>query len=316
MGTTFELWLYASDRRRADELFDAAFAEIERIEASLSTYRVTSEISRINSRAGGQPVTTDPETFGLLRRSIDYSRQTEGAFDVTVGRLMRAWGFFRGEGRYPSHPELEQARALTGWHEVELNAAARTVTFRKPELLLDLGAVGKGYALDRVAGLMQSLGVDAVLLGAGESTYVALGAPEGESGWQINIPDPVDRSRTISTVKLRNGALSTSGSYEKFFELEGTTYCHIVDPRTGRPVSDMLQATVVAPSGEASDAAATAVFVGGPAQAAELVAALGADRALLVAGDVAKFELIGINWPGFDTSRQRAPKPVNRNEER
>ena len=212
-----------------------------------------------------------------------------------------------GEGRYPTVSELAEARAQTGWSEVELDATAHTVVFRNPRLLLDLGAVGKGYALDRVAAVIEELGVDAALLGAGQSTYVALGAPEGKIGWRVNIPDSVDRSRIISTVELENAALSTSGAYGKFFELEGTTYCHIIDPRSGRPVGDMLQVTVVADSGEASDAAATAVFVGGPLRAAELVIALRVDRALLVAGDVAKPAIIGINWPDVDNTRQRTP---------
>ncbi len=300
MGSSFEVFVYSPDRTRATALFDAAFAEIERVESNLSTYRATSELTRINRSAGTRPVTTDPETFDLLRRSIDYSRRTDGAFDVSVGRLMSAWGFFRGNGKYPSDRELADARRRTGWSGVELDATARTVSFRHPELALDLGAVGKGYALDRVAEKLRRLGVRRALLGAAQSTYVAIGAPVGEQGWPIDVPDPLDRAKVISRVALRDASLSTSGSYEKFFELDGKTYAHIIDPRTGRPAEDMLQATVVAATGERSDVAATAAFVGGPARAAEYLAGLDAAGALLVTGSAAAPRVLRIDWPGTD----------------
>jgi len=296
MGTDFEIWLVA-DSSPAGELFEFAFAEIDRIDASLSSYRATSEISRINRQAPVEPVTTDPETFGILRRSLEYSARTAGAFDITVGQLMRAWGFFRDQGRYPTDAELERARKRTGWEQVELDPGRRTVRFRRSGILLDLGASGKGYALDRVAALLRASGVDAVLLGAGQSTYVAVGSPPGAMAWRVNVPDPNDRSLTASSIGLCDAALSTSGSYEKFFAIGGKTYCHIVDPRTGRPVTGMLQATARVCSGEESDMLATAAFVTGTAGAADLIDE-GPDRGLmLVTGDPANPEVGGLSWP-------------------
>lgn len=296
MGTDFEVWLVA-DSSRAKELFEIAFAEIDRIDASLSSYRATSEISRINRRATVERVTTDPETFGLLRRSLAYSARTAGAFDITVGQLLRAWGFFREQGRYPTDAELARARARTGWDLVELEPRRRTVRFRRSDILLDLGAIGKGYALDRVAALLRQSGVEAALAGAGQSTYVAIGRPPGEVAWRVNVPDPNDRSRTISSIDLRDAALSTSGSYEKFFVIGDKTYCHIIDPRTGRPVTGMLQATVRARTGEESDMLATATFVAGAAGAANLIDEEFHQAMMLVTGEPSAPRLSGLHWP-------------------
>ena len=297
MGTDFEIWLEAADTTRAEELFEVAFEEIERLDASLSTYRETSEISRINRRASAGPVTTDSETFRILQRSRACSDQTSGAFDITVGRLMRAWGFFRDRGSYPSDSQLAEALMQTGWSHLELDPHRRTVAFRRQGMLLDLGACGKGYALDSAAGVLRSVGVEAALLSAGKSTYVAIGALAAGDSWRVNIPDPVDRERTISSLGLRNAALSTSGSYEKFFILDGERYCHIVDPRSGRPVRGMLQATVLAADGESSDMLSTAAFVSGTAGAAAILGEASDNAIMMVAGDAERREVFSVRWP-------------------
>jgi thiamine biosynthesis lipoprotein len=281
MGTTFEIHLYAESAASASAAFDVAFAEIERVEAAISNYRATSELSRINVAAAARPVVTDPEVFGLLQRSLDYSRQSDGAFDVTVGRLMKAWGFFRGRGRYPSAEELESARRETGWRLVALDPETRAVRFLGP-VELDLGGIGKGYAVDRVGALLRESGVRAALVSSGSSSIYALGAPPGEAGWLVRVPDPVDRSRPLATVRLRDQSLSTSGNYEKFFRLGGRTYCHIVDPRTGAPVEGMLQTTVIAPTATESDALSTALFVLGPEAGGRLLREHAGASALLV----------------------------------
>ena len=148
-----------------------------------------------------------------------------------------------------------------GWRNVKLDAPARSVRFLKPGMELDLGGIGKGYAADRVVDLLRDAGVRAALVDAGSSTLMALGAPPGAAGWRVLIPKPGDRAHTISTVFLRDESLSTSGSYEKFFRLEGRTYCHIMDPRSGRPVQEMLQTSVIAPTATITDALSTTLFV-------------------------------------------------------
>lgn len=294
MGTTFEVYLYAPDRATAGTLFEAAFETVEQVEATFSTYRSTSELSRINAEAARGPVTTDPEVWGLLQRSFAYSRRSGGAFDISVGRLMRAWGFFRGEGRFPSDAEL--AATPTGWEHVVLDPAARTITFEQDGIELDVGGIGKGYALDRVADHLRALGVDRALLGLGGSSFYAIGTPPGESGWKVRIPDPFDREQTLAAVDLRDASLSTSGSYEKFFMLDGVRYCHIIDPRTRRPVPGRMQVTVVAPRAEDSDALSTALFVLGPEDGAALLGDGRAGQALFVEGPPTATQVVPLYW--------------------
>ncbi len=296
MGTSCQVQLYARDAEAASELLEAAFDEIERVEEMLSTYRQTSEISRINAQAAAAPVTTDPETFALLERALLFASRSHGAFDVTVGRLVEAWGFFSKDMHRPSPAALERARRQTGWRQVVLDAAERTVAFRVPGLRLDLGGLGKGYGLERAARLLRGFGVRAALLEAGTSSYVAVGAPPGEAGWMIRVPDPLDRTRTLSTVPLRDGALSTSGSYEKYFELEGRRFSHIMDPRTGEPVQGMVQVTVRTDSALDSDVISTALFVLGPEPGAALLETVPGGQALLVREGTGPSAVIALNW--------------------
>jgi len=297
MGTMAEIYLQAENGQRATELFDAAFAEIARVEAALSAYRSTSEVSRINREAGDGPVTTDPEVFDLIRRALDLSETTHGAFDITVGPLVKAWGFFREAGRYPSPDELSEARALTGWEKVSLDADARTVRFLTAGLQLDLGGIGKGWALDCAAGTLRRLGVDSALLGLGQSSYFAIGAPPGTRGWAITIPNPQGPAQPLSAITLRDGSLSTSGNTEKYFVLNGERYSHIIDPRTGRPAGAVTQVTVTARSATDSDALSTAMFVLGLEGARQLIRETGDTHALLVRGKGEGHEVVAIGWP-------------------
>jgi thiamine biosynthesis lipoprotein len=297
MGTTVEVFLYAPNSGRAAELLEAAFEEIERVEAALSNYRPSSELSRINAAAAAAPITTDPEVFGLIERALDHSRRTEGAFDVTVGPLVKAWGFFRGTGHYPSDDELADARARSGWMHVDLDETTRSVRFLTPGLELDLGGIGKGWALDCAAETLRRHGVSAALLGAGQSSYYAIGAPPGAGGWPIRVTDPQDTTRTLSTALLRDQALSTSGSGEQWFELGRRRYSHIIDPRTGHPVSGMVQVTLTAPTATDSDALSTAMFVLGPERAAELLREMSGTAALLVMDIPGERRVLGLDWP-------------------
>ena len=297
MGTSFEVYVYAPDHERASELFEAAFDEIERVEQSLSNYRSSSELSRINVIAADAQVVTDPEVFALLKRAFDYSRQSDGAFDVTVGKLMKAWGFFRGAGRYPSNEELARAREQTGWQRVRLDPRARSVFFLTRGIELDLGGIGKGYALDCVARVLREAGVTAALISSGSSSIYAIGAPPGKAGWPVRVSDPLDRTRILSTILLKDQSLSTSGNYEKFFQLSGRTYCHIMDPGTGRPVEGMLQTSVIAPEATDSDALSTAVFVMGAARSVRLLDNIAGTSAIFVGERKGLGRIVQIRWP-------------------
>jgi thiamine biosynthesis lipoprotein len=297
MGTIAEIYLYAANDKRASELFEEAFAEIERVEGALSTYRLTSEVSRINREAGKGPVTTDPEVFALLKTALLYSERTAGAFDVTVGALVKAWESFRESGRFPSQTELSGAMARTGWEKVAMDEESRTVRFLHPGLELDLGGIGKGWVLDRAAAILRRYGVEAALLGLGQSSYVAIGAPPGTSGWPITVPHPMAPEEALSEVPLRDRSLSTSGSTSQYFELNGRRYSHLLDPRTGRPAEGMIQVTVLAATATESDAVATALFVSGGKRTEDLLQEMQGLQALLVRNESSDGQVTAFEWP-------------------
>lgn len=301
MGTTAEVWISAASATEAEVLIETAFAAIEQVEATLSTYRSSSEASRFNARAADEAVVTDPETFAFLRQARQLADRTDGAFDVTVGALVEAWGFFRGTGRYPAPDELARAKRRTGWRHVSLDESARTVRFLEPGLAFDFGGIGKGRALDRAARALRRAGAEDALLGMGQSSWYAMGSPPDADGWTIVVPDPQRPDRVLSTVYLRDRALSTSGSGERHFDLAGKRYSHIIDPRTGHPAMGMAQATVIAKTAAESDALSTAMFVLEPERSRTLAAEIGV-AALLVTSQDAGHEVFRIAWPG-DISR-------------
>jgi thiamine biosynthesis lipoprotein len=298
MGTEAELFLYADDGARAQGLFEAAFAEMERVEEALSLYRPASELSRINREAGAQAVTTDPEVFGLIHEALEFSARTEGAFDITVGPLMRAWGFFQGKGRRPAERELEGARRSSGWEKVELNLEARSVRFLIPGVELDMGGMGKGWALDRAGRVLRELGVTAALLSLGKSSYLALGAPPGARGWLVTVTDPDAPGRVLSEVYLRDRALATSGSRENSFALDGKRYGHIIDPRTGMPATGgTIQVTVTGATAARTDVLSTALFVLGPRAGKDALTADPGARGLFVMEAGIKPGAVLLDWP-------------------
>jgi thiamine biosynthesis lipoprotein len=230
----------------------------------MSHYKADSPLSRINREAAEHPVSVDAELFDFIVTAMKYHRESGGTFDITVGPLMRAWGFFLGEGRVPSDEELTAARRHVGGRHVILNPALRTIAFDEPGVALDLGGIAKGYAVDRVVDLLKRRQIAAALVSAGGSTIYALGAPPGRDVWDVAIQDPIDSRKVAMTVQLKDRALSIAGSSEKSFESGGITYSHIMDPRTGRPAQGVLSVAVLASSGTEGDALDDALFVLGP----------------------------------------------------
>jgi thiamine biosynthesis lipoprotein len=180
---------------------------------------------------------------------------------------MKSWGFFRGWGRQLEQSELDQALKRTGYRHVKLDAATHTLRFDEEGIELDLGAIGKGYTVDRVVEILRAEGVTSALVSSGTSSIYAIGAPPGEQGWEISVCDPFDRRKQACSLRLQNMSISISGSYEKSFVLDGKPYTHLLDPRNGKPVENMLMTVVIAASNAASDALSTAFFVSGVEQA-------------------------------------------------
>ncbi|WP_255551119.1 FAD:protein FMN transferase [Granulicella sp. dw_53] len=298
MGTTYSLYLYASSATEADAESAAVFEEIDRLEQLLSNYRESSELSRINREADSSEVTTDPETFEFLQTSLEWSALSNGAFDITVGKLMKAWGFFRASGHRPTQQELTQVSNEIGWEKVQLDPQRRTVRFLSPGIELDPGGIGKGYAIERSVAILRADNVQAALLSAGSSTIYALGAPPGTSGWKVRVPTLGDHQNTLSTVTLRDTSISTANCSEKNFIQNHHLYCHIMNPHTLQPVEGILQVSIIDPSATASDALSNVLFVSSARQRASILQHLPKDSAFIITGTRLTSRCKTIRWTG------------------
>ena len=222
MGTAFTVDLYGFNPGALQAAAESALNEARRIDEMLSDYRPESELSEVNRHAFEHPVKVSSEFFDLLADCLDYSRRSEDSFDITVGALMRIWGFYKGTGRLPHRAEVAATLEHVGYRHVILNQAAKTVRFDVQGLALDPGGVGKGYAVDKMVGVLKDSGITSALVSGGGSSIYGLGAPSDEPrGWEVKIRDPRDASRCAGQVFLRDQSLSTSGNYEKFFWAEG-----------------------------------------------------------------------------------------------
>jgi FAD:protein FMN transferase len=270
MGSTFSIILYGSDRTVMEAAVRSAFEEVGRVERMLSVYRPDSKLSEVNHIAGQKAVRVSSELYRLLTDCLEYSRQSEGAFDITVGSLLKAWGFFQDRGRMPGEAELAEAFSRVGYRHLHLDPEAQTVRFGKPGMQINAGGIGKGYAVDRAVDTLRAHGFDTGLVAGAGSSICGLGAPPSEPrGWKVDIPDPRKPRRPLETIFLRDASVSTSGNYEKSFWEGGRVYCHIMDPRTGRPAAGVALASVVAPRTLDSEAWTKPCFILGREWAAK-----------------------------------------------
>jgi thiamine biosynthesis lipoprotein len=270
MACLFEVVYDAARYRHCTELAVEALELVARLEDQLTVYRETSEVSALNRRAAQEPVAVESRLFELLARAVELARETEGAFDITSGRLSQVWGFYRRQGRMPSKEEVTEALATVGSRHLELCSADRTVRFRQPGLALNLGAIGKGYALDRTGEFLVEGGLADFLLHGGNSSVLARGTrqPAGAEadapaarGWSVALRHPLQPNQRLVEFVLMNQALGTSGSGTQYFHYQGRRYGHILDPRSGWPAEGVLSATVIAPTAEQADALSTALYV-------------------------------------------------------
>jgi thiamine biosynthesis lipoprotein len=260
MACRFEITLAAADNAFVPAAM-RALDEVDRLEQELSVFIPTSAISGVNRDAAAGPVPVPAYLAELLRDCERVHRETDGAFDVTTTPLSRCWGFLRREARVPQLEAIDDARRQVGFGAVHVNADPPSVAFSRPGIEVSLGAVGKGYALDRARSLLCASGVQHALLSAGGSSIVALGG-RGD-GWVVDVVSPLRPGRPIATLSLRNAALGTSGAGEQFVVQDGRRYGHVIDPRRGWPVDGTLSASVVASDAARADALSTAFLVGG-----------------------------------------------------
>ncbi len=272
MGTVWEIAAHGVRRDVLAQAVEEAFAEIRRADELMSNYREESELSQLNRRAAKERVRVSNDLYRLLCEAARIGRLTGGAFDITVAPLLRAWGFLGGQPRVPSEREIVERLEKVGWPLLRLDDERRSARFAVSGMELDLGAIAKGWAADRAAEALARRGVAGALINAGSSTFYAYRRDPRGRPWRVIVRSPLDERELFAVAELEDESLSTSGGYEKFFEAGGRRYCHILDPRSGKPVRGMLSATVLAPRAVESDALSTALFVMGLEKGKEFLA--------------------------------------------
>jgi thiamine biosynthesis lipoprotein len=262
MACRFEITLPVSETNGVN-VANQALDEADRLEQQLTIFKETSEISFINKNAAANAIKVSPSLFQFLLLCQSLYRATEGAFDITSAPLSRCWGFLKRQGRIPDFQEIEIAKSCVGSDKLLLDEESRTIRFTENGVEINLGSIGKGYALDCLKSQMRPR-IKTALLSAGASSFCAIGKGDsGHDGWSVGIRHPRHKDRRLALLKLRDCAMATSGDEEQFFEYEGRHYGHIIDPRTGSPAQSVASVTVVAQSAAIADALATAFYVGG-----------------------------------------------------
>ena len=244
MGSPNELQIWHDDERRSRMLADTAIADVRRIEAKYSRYRGDSVTARINGAAGGAAVAIDAETYALLGYADRCHRLSAGRFDITSGVLRHAWDFRRSPPRLPDETEVAAVTALIDWPSVEWSP--RSVRLPRRGMEIDFGGIGKEYAADRMATICHDSGAPHTLANLGGDVRAAGPQPDG-SPWRVGISHPRQADAIMATVEIDGGAVATSGDYQRFFDLDGRRYCHIIDARSGRPVTHWQSISVLAP---------------------------------------------------------------------
>jgi thiamine biosynthesis lipoprotein len=287
MGSQFKLVLYSADEASARSASRAAFARIAALDTILSDYQPESELMRLCERAGGPPVPVSKDLFDVLDRSRRMYERSGGAFDVTIGPVVRLWRRARRERKLPDPELLAKARALVGTDKMRLDPGARTVQLLKPGMKIDLGAIAKGYASSEALKVLKGEGITRALV-AGSGDIVVGDPPPGAEGWTIGIA-PLDAPDAPPSkfLRLKNAAVSTSGDSSRFVEIGGKRYSHIIDPKTGLGMLEHASVTAVAPDGATADALDTTVYILGPKKGLALVESLGA-AAYIVRAEGAK----------------------------
>jgi len=262
MGSRFDITVVANDSLIANKYIDRAVAEISRIEKLISSWDVNSQTSAINKNAGIKPVKVDVELFNLIERATGISKLTDGAFDISYASMDRIWKFDGSMTVMPPEKEIKASVVKVGFKNILLDKENSTVFLKLEGMKIGFGAIGKGYAADKAKALLISKGVPSGIINASGDMNTWGKQPNGKE-WKVAITNPMNKNKVFALLPITNGAVVTSGNYEKYVNFNGKRYTHIIDPRTGYPSSGIISVTVFAPKAELADALATSVFVMG-----------------------------------------------------
>lgn len=294
MATLFTITLYAADETTAKRAATAAFARVAHLNQMMTDYDPESELMRLSRSPVGVPVRVSDELFEILAESQRIAKFSGGAFDPTIGPVVRLWRRARRIEALPTPEQLAAARTGVGWEKLQLDARGKTVTLLAPNMQLDLGGIAKGYAADQALKTLRAHGINAALVAA--SGDIAIGtAPPGQSGWRVSIGTPFQREGAVRDLMLAHAAVSTSGDSEQFVTIGGTRYSHIVDPRTGLGLTNRCQVSIIAPHATQTDAWATAISILGAEQGRTLIEAERGVSAIIYRETSTGWELSEIN---------------------
>lgn len=262
MGSRFDITVIAKDSTEANTYIDMAVSEITRIERLISSWNPNSQTSKINKNAGLERVVVDKELFDLIQRSQSISKLTDGAFDISYASMDRIWKFDGSMTQMPSEEDIKASVAKVGFKNIVLDPTQNTVFLKHKGMKIGFGAIGKGYAADKAKSLLIDKGVVSGIINA-SGDMNTWGKQINGDEWKVAITNPLDKAKAFALLPITNGAVVTSGNYEKHVTFGGKRYAHIIDPRTGYPSSGIISVTVFAPKAELADALATSVFVMG-----------------------------------------------------
>ena len=260
MGSRFDITVMASKENQGNAYIDLAVTEIERIEKLISSWDSNSQTSLINKNSGIKPVVVDKELFELIKRAVQISKLTEGAFDISYASMDRIWKFDGSMTEMPSHKVVKQSVTKVGYHNIVLNEENHSVFLKLKGMKIGFGAIGKGYAADKAKALLQQNGVVSGIINASGDMNTWGKQPNGDD-WKVGITNPLNKNKVFALLPVHEKAVVTSGNYEKYVSFNSKRYSHIIDPRTGYPSSGIVSVSVFAPSAELADALATSIFV-------------------------------------------------------
>ncbi len=262
MGSRFDITVVAKDSTEANSNIDIAIDEISRIEKLISSWDSNSQTSKINTNAGIEPVKVDKELFDLIERSLAITKLTDGAFDISYASMDRIWKFDGSMTEMPSEADIKSSVSKVGFQNIELDDTNSTVFLKLKGMKIGFGAIGKGYAADKAKSLLIEKGiVSGIINASGDMT--TWGKQTNGDEWKVAITNPLNKNKAFALLPITDGAVVTSGNYEKYVNFNGKRYTHIIDPRTGYPSTGIISVTVFAPKAELADALSTSVFVMG-----------------------------------------------------
>jgi thiamine biosynthesis lipoprotein len=267
MGTRIYVELWDNNETHANESIDAVMADMHRIDDLMSHYKPESQLSRINQHAADAPVQVDKELFDLIKLSTHYSEITDGAFDITYASVGYLYNY--PEHIHPTEEQIKAALPAVNWRNMKFNDADHSVFFEHKGMRIDLGGIGKGYAVDKGIEILQKRGIEHAVVTAGGDTRI-IGDRMGRD-WLVAIRHPDDPNKVVTRIPISNAAMSTSGDYERYFDENGVRYHHIIDPHTGHSASKVRSATVIGPTATQTDGMSKTAFVLGPEKAMEII---------------------------------------------